>query len=1136
MMKVGKAMLFSASDLVGHLNCRHLTDLDVAVAAGQLRKPATWDPLLEVLWKRGEIHERNYIEHLRNTGIEIVEIEGVGITSASAEQTYSAMKAGAAVIVQGALLQDPWSGRADILLRVPTPSALGAWSYEVIDTKLARETQGTTVLQLCLYSDLLSSAQARTPERMHVVAPGSGFEPQSYRTAAYTAYYRHVKRQLEQTVNESLGITTYPDPREHCDRCRWRLSCDQRRRQDDHLCLVAGVTKLQIAELKRHDVHTVAELAHLRLPLEWKPERGAPPSYERVREQARVQVEGRATRCAIFETLPPVPKAGLARLPAPSPGDIFFDLEADPFVGVGGLEYLFGYLTLDERGERQYIGEWALTAEQEKLAFERFVDFVIARWARYEDLHIYHYAAYEPSALKRLMGRYATREDEMDRLLRAQLFVDLYAVVRQSIRASVESYTIKNLEVFYSYQRPTALPDARSALAQLQACLELNDVAGVTDESKRVVRSYNHDDCVSASELRDWLERLRTSLIQRGVGIDRPEPASAQAPEEISERQRKVAQLAARLTADVPVAEVERTAEQHARWILAQTLDWHRRESKSAWWEFFRLSDLPTEDLTHERAALCGLSFCGVGGGTAKAPIHRYTFAPQETELRGGDTLYCAGGAKLGKVEAIMVDRRTIDIKKRIDTASVHPEAVFAHDVVRTDALADSLLRIGEYIAQEGISHGDRYQAARGLLLRRRADTGAEPLRLLGEAPVDAAVRIAPKLKSGVLPIQGPPGAGKTFTASQMICTLVQAGVKVGITANSHKVIRNLLDKVVETAAQSGLEVQCVQKVSDKAEDAQSIRCVKSNEEVFAALRVSCKVAAGTAWLWAPEEAFESVDVLFVDEAAQMSLANVLAVSQACRTLVLLGDPQQLEQPTKGSHPQGTDVSALDYLLEGKATLVDNQGLFLEETWRLHPDICAFTSEMFYEGRLRPRAGLEIQSVRSSGRVRGTGLRYLPVTHEGNQSSAPEEATAVRDLVMEILDSGATWIDPERRERAIRLEHILIMAPYNSQVFELQGLLPGARIGTVDKFQGQEAPIVIYSMTSSSSAEAPHGMEFLYSLNRLNVATSRARCVCVLVGSPALFEPECRTPRQMQLANAFCRYLEMAEILPVRQQ
>ncbi|HTV31218.1 MAG TPA: DEAD/DEAH box helicase, partial [Xanthobacteraceae bacterium] len=260
-------------------------------------------------------------------------------------------------------------------------------------------------------------------------------------------------------------------------------------------------------------------------------------------------------------------------------------------------------------------------------------------------------------------------------------------------------------------------------------------------------------------------------------------------------------------------------------------------------------------------------------------------------------------------------------------------------------------------------------------------------------------------------------------------------------------------------------------------------------------------------------------------------LANVLAVSQAAKSIVLLGDPRQLEQPMQGSHPEGCDVSALTHILGLRATIPADRGLFLEETWRLHPDICAFTSELFYESRLHSRPGLELQEIKSSGRISGSGLRYLPVVHEGNQSSSPEEADKIKELVDEILASNATWIDREGKEATIGLNDVLIIAPYNAQVFELQDRIPGGRIGTVDKFQGQEAPMVIYSITTSSYLDAPRGMEFLYSLNRLNVASSRARAVCVLVGSPAIFEAECRTPRQMQLANAFCRYLEMAEAI-----
>jgi superfamily I DNA and/or RNA helicase len=321
--------------------------------------------------------------------------------------------------------------------------------------------------------------------------------------------------------------------------------------------------------------------------------------------------------------------------------------------------------------------------------------------------------------------------------------------------------------------------------------------------------------------------------------------------------------------------------------------------------------------------------------------------------------------------------------------------------------------------------------------------------------------------------------------------------------------------------------LRCIQKPWETEDDQPRLRFASDNAELLAAIG-GCHVAGATAWAWAAPDAANAVDVLFIDEAAQMSLANVLAVSQAARSIVLLGDPQQLEQPMQGSHPEGTDVSALHHLLQDMKTIGSGRGLFLNETWRLHPEICAYTSELFYEGRLQPRPGLEAQRIRSGSRFSGSGLRYVAVPTEGNQSSSPEEADCVRDIVQEIMTFDTTWFDKHNVEQPITLSDILIIAPYNAQVFELQDRIRDARIGTVDKFQGQEAPILIYSMTTSSYADAPRGMEFLYSLNRLNVATSRAKCLCILVASPSVFEAQCRTPRQMQLANAFCRYLEMA--------
>lgn len=1132
MEKIGDILHLSASDLTGHLACPHLTNLNFEVATGKLEKPVIRDPFLDLLRERGDLHEKKFITHLDAAGYNVVRIEGPGIDPNQTVQTINEMHAGTQIIVQGAFSDGNWVGRPDILRRIETPSDLGEWSYEVIETKLARQTKGGTILQLCLYSNLLEQVQGLVPASIYVVSPGTDFQPHIYRTSDYSAYYRLIKASLEIFLTEDTWKETYPNPKLHCDICRWRLQCDDRRRSDDHLCLVAGISNLQIKELNRQDVMSTEALASVPLPLPWKPEHGAVPTYERIREQARIQIEGRKRDELVHEVLEPVPGFGLACLPEPCPGDIFFDFEGDPFVDEGGFEYLFGYVTLGENDALNYTDQWALSREDERRTFESFVDFVISRLEQYPNLHIYHFAPYEPVALKRLMGRYASREEEIDRMLRAKLFVDLYAVVRRAIRASVESYSIKQLEALYGFERTLDLPEANRALARLQACLELDQPASITEDDKSVVAAYNRGDCESTYHLRDWLEEIRAEQIQNGVIIERPEPGEGDASVAVSEWQERVNDLAGQLTADVPIDSDKRNSDQHARWILAHTLDWHRREDKTVWWEYFRLNGLDHDELLDERSAISGLSFVNTVGGTARAPIHRYHFPGQETDLRGGEELIQPGdGTKVGRLEEISLENRTIDIKKRKDSAHEHPASVFGHQMVSSKVLAESLLRVGAHVAEHGSSGGEAYQAACSLLLREPPRLAGAPLRKPNETALDAALRVAPLLSGGVLPVQGPPGAGKTYTGGRMICELVAQGARIGITANSHKVVRNLLDAAVKAANERGIDLRCIQKISEEAENLDSIQFTTRNEDVFVALGGACNVAAGTAWLWSRLDALRSVDVMFVDEASQMSLANVLAISQAAHSLVLLGDPQQLNQPIQGTHPEGTAVSALDHILGEHQTMEVDKGLFLEETWRLHPAICAFTSEVFYEGRLESRPGLENQQVRSAGPINGSGLRYLPITHEGNQSSSAEEATAVSELVRSLHDSNATWIDKEGAERPFTPEDILIIAPYNAQVFEIQDRLPGARIGTVDKFQGQEAPVVIYSMATSTPEDAPHGMEFLYSLNRLNVATSRARAISILVGAPALFQPDCRTPRQMQLANAFCRYRELAEVI-----
>ncbi|HKY32502.1 MAG TPA: TM0106 family RecB-like putative nuclease [Candidatus Polarisedimenticolia bacterium] len=1154
MRQTGSTVRLNATDLANHLACHHLTHLDLAAARGLHSPPDWFAPDVAVLRQRGEEHEAAFLSHLERQGLSLARPgDGPG-EDVALERTLAAMRRGADVIVQATLQEGSWSGRADVLRRVARPSRLGGWSYEVWDTKLARETQGRSVLQICLYSDLLETLQGTRPEFMYVVPPRDDFSPDVYRVDDFLAYYRLVRRRLEaairsavpsdgqapQAAGDRAAADGYPEPVPHCDICRWWPVCDRRRRADDHLSFVAGISRLQTRELQARRVRTLEALASEPLPLSWKPARGAVETYERVREQARVQRDARQAGRMLHEILPPRPGFGLERLPAPSAGDVFFDLEGDPFVDPSGREYLFGWVTEDEPGSPRYRCLWALDPAGERSAFETFIDVVMARWERHPGLHVYHFAPYEPAAVKRLMGRYATRANEVDRMLRAGLFVDLHAVVKQALRVGVEEYSLKKLEALYGFARAADLKEAGSSLRIVQRALETDEPGAIDDVVREVVAAYNRDDCLSALGLCRWLEDVRAGLEASGRSIPRPATGEGLPSEAVAERDRAVGEVMRALLDRVPEEREDRSDEQHGRWLLAHMLDWHRREDKAAWWEFFRLRELPDEALLEEKSAISGLQHAGRAGVIRGHAVERYRFPPQETSIRKGDRLRLPLplDQDFGEVAAIDTAARTLDVIPR--GSGLHPASVFAHTSVPAQKQAASLLRLARWVALHGIDAPGAHRAARDLLLGRPPRVSGHAggsLRRDDESGVRAARRLVAGLEHATLAIQGPPGTGKTYTGARMICDLVREGKKVGVCATSHKVISNLLAKVVEAAREENVSPRCLHKAPDNYEGSEKdVAETSDNGRALRALTSgAARVLGGTAWLWSREEFFEAVDVLFVDEAGQMSLANVLAIAQGAGAMVLLGDPRQLDQPLQGSHPPGTEVSALEHLLQGRKTISEDRGLFLEETWRLHPAICRLTSELFYDGRLKPIPGLDRQALLGGGPIAGAGLWFLPVEHHGNQSSSPEEVQAVGALVERLAGGDLRWRNREGIEAPLRLEDILIIAPYNAQVADLGARLPRARVGTVDRFQGQEAPVVVYSMTTSSPADAPRGMEFLYSLNRFNVATSRARCACVIVGSPMLFEPECQTPRQMQLANACCRYLELARELPAEE-
>lgn len=1178
-----RQLILSPTDLSAFLACRHRTALDLAVAHGALDAPEWHDPLAQAMRERGLEHERRYLAMLRAEGRRIADLSEMRGPAADAA-TRAAMADGVDVVYQASLsgqaegaagaraVSDAldsdgasvdsartWRGRADVLVRVARPSVFGPWSYEAHDTKLARETRGGTVLQLAAYSDLLAAVQGVAPEFFHVVmpAPAEGLRVESFRVDDYAAHYRRVRAALLGAVDAGHKANldaTYPEPVEHCELCRWWERCNARRREDDHLGFIAGIGRTHRREFVAREVPTLAAAAALPHPLPFTPARGSRETYERFRDQAALQHRQRTTNTLVHELLPVQDGLGLARLPEPSPGDLFLDLEGAAFARDGGREYLVGICLGDcpQSGWAQtiawarpdwgqspphprYLAVWAHDDAEERAAFEALMDLIERQWTAFPDMHVYHFAPYEPSALKRLMGRYATRGELLDRLLRGERFVDLLAVVRQSLRAGVESYSIKALEPYYRFEREVPLADARTQLTAIELALESHAPDAISDTTRAAVEGYNRDDCRSTSALRDWLERLRAEAIDRGAAIPRPQAKDEGPPDEVGELEARQQAARARLLDGLASEAAASGGEGHERWLLAYLIDWHRREEKADWWEHFRLAALPPDDLFDEPAGIAGLEFVErvdvvLNKRTLKptgSVIDRYRYPAQDTEV-GRDKVRRPGGDPFGEVVEHNRVARTIDIKKGKDQADVHPPAIYESDTVRTIVLQESLLRLVDGILDTS--------CGLDLLHRRpprlRAGTlDPQP----GESLVAHARRLALSLDRTTLAVQGPPGSGKTYLGAQMIRALVAAGKRVGVVAPSHKVIVNLLDAVADQAAEAGESVRLGRKLgkNEEAESDEGARFVgfRKNEDAADALaRRDLDVLGGTAWLWAEEVLSNAVDVLVVDEAGQFSLANALAVSPAADSLVLLGDPQQLAQPQKGSHPDGVDVSALQHVLGDAPTMPPDRGLFLPTTWRLAPSVCAFTSELFYDGKLVSRDGLAHQRLVGTQGFDGAGLWWHPVAHEVNRHWSLEEIDAVAALVDRLLVPGAQWIDGEGAAHALAPADILVVAPYNAHVSRLAERLAdrGVRVGTVDKFQGQEAPVVVFAMAASTPADAPRGMDFLYSRHRLNVATSRARCAAIVVASPALLEPECRTPGQMRRANALCRFVEMA--------
>ncbi|MEN3284723.1 MAG: hypothetical protein V7607_5863 [Solirubrobacteraceae bacterium] len=1119
-------LVFSASDLTAYLACAHLTVLERSRAADTLRAPDVDLAEAEVSRRRGLEHEATYLAELRATGANVVEIAVEFDEPLSGViATREAMHSGADVVFQGAFLDGGWQGFADFLVRVDDESDLGPFSYEPVDTKLARSVKPYHVLQLCLYAEQVAGVQGRRPTRAHVKL-GTG-ELVTLRLAEYEAYYRRLKARFLRAVSANGAAATYPWPVAHCGQCRWDERCTKQREADDHLTLVAWMRRDQAVKLEQGGIATLAQLA-VADPMADVPAGMNRLTFATLRDQARLQHRQRTSGEPEFELLAHQPDRGLALLPQPDPADVFFDMEGDPYVE-GGLEYLFG-LVFERNGVWVFDARWAHDPSAERQAFEGVVDFLMERWRANPRMHVFHYAAYEETALKRLAQQYGTREEEVDDLLRAEVLVDLFRIVRQGLRISQPSYSIKALEIFYGRERTAAVKDAGGSIVEYERWLESGE-----DAVLEGIARYNEEDCRSTLGLRNWLIERRSELV--GV-VGEDILWRTVAVKAMSEAQQgsiaETAEVRARLLEGLPDDLETEDPGERARVLLADLLDYHRREGKPVWWRFFERLEMSEEQLLDDPECIsrCRPEQPEPVRMEKQSAVYRLRFQPQEHRFRpGSEPVDPSTGDAAGEIVAIDREQGWLELKRgpRKHAGVPLPKALIPGNPYRTTAQRQALQRVARSVLA-----GDRRYAALDDILGGFTPPVAGVARgapLQGPSvEVADAQAICRALDTSHLFVQGPPGSGKTYTGARMVLDLLRSGKRVGVAALSHKAIHKLLEEV-EAAAERGERYRAFKRCSENGESEyrskQDDGWVENSDDMADVLDPHTLLVAGTAWLFAREEMDATLDYLFIDEAGQISLADALAMGTSAHNLVLLGDPQQLPQVTQGTHPRGSGCSILEHLLGDAETIPPERGLFLERTYRMHPDVCDFISEVVYDGRLVSAPGCERQRVDSSG-LSGTGLRTVLVDHKGNSQSSPEEAAAIAAEVNSLLDGG-TWTDSKDTTHPLRAQDMMVVTPYNMQVATLmEALPPEVPVGTVDKFQGQEAPVVFFSMATSSGDELPHSLEFLFSRNRLNVALSRARCLSVLVASPRLLEVDCRTIEQMKLINALCRAVELA--------
>lgn len=1157
-------LILSPSDLRQASECEFalVTGLDVLLGRAPQEAQAE-DPMLARIAELGDLHEQAELRRLGRVhpgGVVSLSRPEHSLTgyAAGMADTRAALDSGATVLAQATLFDGSFVGYADFIERTDA-------GWLVSDTKLARSATVPALLQVAAYAaQLLALDVPVAPVARLVLGSGDiADEP----LAEILPVYRRRRRRLEEVLADhrhSPGPATWGDPRwTACGRC---AVCEARVESTGDLLLVAGMRASTRKRLHDSGITHIEELAAHDGPVSGL----SPERLAALRSQARLQVRQAAhpQEGPAYEVFD---EDALRRLPRPSPGDIFFDFEGDPLwhepgSPVWGLEYLFGLVEVDS-GEPEFTAFWAHERAEEKKALEDFVAHVHARRRRWPDLHVYHYAAYEVSGLTRLAARHSTCEDDIDSFLRDGLFVDLYASVRSAVRVSQRSYSLKKLEPLYMGARTAEVQKGDDSIVEYHLFRAAREQGRVDEAAERLrdIADYNREDCISTWKLRDWLIGL--------VGLDRV-GAAQEAPEQRPPSDRRLAQLTLEATVrglieSVPIA--DRTPEDQAVAMVAAGVLYHAREDKPAWWRHYDRILLKTDQWQRDAgvAVVEGDGAPEVITDWDKPPgkrLHRRVYSltvdpisgtllddgptialyavPAPFDVSSDHDVKAAHARNPSSVEILASEELLADNGRVLQRLTVvenapgdvpfegFPVAFVPTGPIPTGSIDAALEELAGEVAAEHPAMVAR--AGIDVLLRRcpRMRAGGA-LPAVGTGPdrfVDAVTSALTGMDDSYVAVQGPPGTGKTYVGARVIRRLVDLGWRIGVCSQSHAAIENLL----EATLAAGVPGEQVAKAPKHSANPAWTALRSSNDLAsFIAEQATVGrgfVVGGTAWDLTNTGRVErgGLDLVVIDEAGQFSLAKTLAVSMAGTRLLLLGDPAQLPQVSQGTHAEPVNESALGWLTADSPVLPGHLGYFLETTWRMHPRLTEAVSHLSYAGRLTSQ--VEVTGARSLAGIE-PGLHVLTVEHVDNAQWSPEEAAAVVALVRDLL--GRDWHDPaehpEGRPGGIRplaQPDIVVITPYNAQVGTIRVALraaglPDVPVGTVDKFQGQEAPVAILSMAASAHTDVPRGISFLLDRHRLNVAISRGKYASWIVRSNALTDFPPSTTDELLALGAF---------------